>query len=125
VGLEVPLPYRRATTTSREVGQLLNGLRRLLKEDSRERFLASIDGTLRSAEDAQAVLNACAHASDSGASAGEVRSTLNAFATSTRVVVNATRASERELAALARSVAASSEPRREVITPDPIGPSGC
>jgi len=37
----------------------------------------SIDGTLRSLEaDAQAVLNAEAHASDSGASAGEVRSTL-------------------------------------------------
>jgi hypothetical protein len=78
-GLEVPLPYRRGNDNEfREIGQLLNGLRRLLKDDSRGKtFLASIDGTLRSLEaDAQAVLNAEAHASDSGPSAGEVRSTL-------------------------------------------------
>ncbi len=78
-GLEVPLPYRRGNENEfREIGQLLNGLRRLLKDDSRGKtFLASIDGTLRSLEaDAQAVLNAEAHASDAGPSAGEVRSTL-------------------------------------------------
>jgi energy-coupling factor transporter ATP-binding protein EcfA2 len=78
-GLEVPLPYRRGNDNEfREIGQLLNGLRRLLKDDSRGKaFLASIDGTLRSLEaDSQAVLNAEAHASESGASAGEVRSTL-------------------------------------------------
>jgi hypothetical protein len=78
-GLEVPLPYRRGNDNEfREIGQLLNGLRRLLKEDSRGKaFLASIDNTLRSLEaDAQAVLNAEAHASDMGASEGEVRSTL-------------------------------------------------
>ena len=78
-GLEVPLPYRRGNDNEfREIGQLLNGLRRLLKDDSRGKaFLASIDGTLRSLEaDAQAVLNAEAHASDAGPSAGEVRSTL-------------------------------------------------
>jgi energy-coupling factor transporter ATP-binding protein EcfA2 len=78
-GLEVPLPYRRGNENEfREIGQLLNGLRRLLKDDSRGKaFLASIDGTLRSLEaDATAVLNAEAHASDAGPSAGEVRSTL-------------------------------------------------
>ena len=78
-GLEVPLPYRRGNDNEfREIGQLLSGLRRLLKDDSRGKaFLASIDGTLRSLEaDAQAVLNAEAHASDAGPSAGEVRSTL-------------------------------------------------
>ena len=78
-GLEVPLPYRRGNDNEfREVGQLLNGLRRLLKEDSRGKaFLASIDNTLRAIEaDAQSVLNAEAHASDSGASPEEVRSTL-------------------------------------------------
>ncbi|MEO8702127.1 MAG: AAA family ATPase [Kofleriaceae bacterium] len=78
-GLEVPLPYRRGNDNEfREVGQLLNGLRRLLKDDSRGKtFLASIDGRLRSLEaDAQAVLNAESHASDAGPSAGEVRSTL-------------------------------------------------
>ncbi|MBA2538865.1 MAG: hypothetical protein H0V17_04455 [Deltaproteobacteria bacterium] len=78
-GLQVPLPYRRGNDNEfREIGQLLNGLRRLLKDDSRGKtFLASIDGTLRSLEaDAQAVLNAEAHASDTGPSVGEVRSTL-------------------------------------------------
>jgi hypothetical protein len=78
-GLEVPLPYRRGNDNEfREIGQLLSGLRRLLKDDSQgKKFLASIDGTLRSLEaDAQAVLNAEAHASDSGPSTGEVRSTL-------------------------------------------------
>jgi energy-coupling factor transporter ATP-binding protein EcfA2 len=78
-GLEVPLPYRRGNDNEfREIGQLLNGLRRLLKDDSRGKtFLASIDNTLRALEaDAQAVLNAEAHASDAGPSAGEVRSTL-------------------------------------------------
>jgi hypothetical protein len=78
-GLEVPLPYRRGNDNEfREIGQLLNGLRRLLKDDSRGKaFLASIDNTLRSLEaDAQSVLNAEAHASDSGASGEEVRSTL-------------------------------------------------
>jgi energy-coupling factor transporter ATP-binding protein EcfA2 len=78
-GLEAPLPYRRGNENEfREIGQLLNGLRRLLKDDSRGKtFLASIDGTIRSLEaDAQSVLNAEAHASESGASAGEVRSTL-------------------------------------------------
>lgn len=77
-GLEVPLPYRRGNDNEfREVGQLLNGVRRLLKEDSRGKaFLATIDTKLRALEaDAQA-LNAEAHASDQGASAGEVRSTL-------------------------------------------------
>ncbi|MFT3696828.1 MAG: AAA family ATPase [Kofleriaceae bacterium] len=79
-GLEVPLPYRRGNDNEfRETGQLLSGLRRLLKEDSRGKaFLASIDNMLRSLEaDAQSVLNAEAHASDSGASAGEVKSTLD------------------------------------------------
>jgi energy-coupling factor transporter ATP-binding protein EcfA2 len=78
-GLEVPLPYCRGNDNEfREIGQLLNGLRRLLKDDSRGKaFLASIDGTLRSLEaDAQSVLNAEAHASDAGPSTGEVRSTL-------------------------------------------------
>ncbi|MBA3503145.1 MAG: AAA family ATPase, partial [Deltaproteobacteria bacterium] len=58
-GLEVPLAYRRGNDNEfREIGQLLNGLRRSLKDDSRGKtFLASIDGTLRSLEaDAQAVL---------------------------------------------------------------------
>lgn len=79
-GVEVPLPYRRGNDNEfREIGQLLNGLRRLLKEDSRGKaFLGSIDNMLRGLEaDAQAVLNAEAHASDSGASEGEVRSTLD------------------------------------------------
>ena len=65
-GLEVPLPYRRGNDNEfREIGQLLQGLRRLLKDDSRTKaFLASIDGTLRALEaDAQSVLNAEAHAS--------------------------------------------------------------
>ena len=78
-GAEVPLPYRRGNDNEfREIGQLLNGLRRLLKDDSRGKaFLGSIDGKLRALEaDAQAVLNAEAHASDAGPSAGEVRSTL-------------------------------------------------
>ncbi len=78
-GLEVPLPYRRGNDNEfREIGQLLNGLRRLLKDDARGKtFLASIDGRLRALEaDAQAVMNAEAHASDAGPSAGEVRSTL-------------------------------------------------
>ena len=76
-GLEVPLPYRRGNDNEfREIGQLLNGVRRLLKDDAKA-FLASIDGMLRSLEaDAQSVLNAEAHASESGASVGEVRSTL-------------------------------------------------
>lgn len=78
-GLEVPLPYRRGNDNEfREIGQLLSGLRRLLKEDARGKsFLASIDGTLRALEaDAQSVLNAEAHASDAGPSTMEVRSTL-------------------------------------------------
>jgi len=78
-GVEVPLPYRRGNDNEfREIGQLINGLRRLLKDDSRGKaFLASIDNTLRALEaDAQAVLNAESHASDMGASEGEVRSTL-------------------------------------------------
>jgi hypothetical protein len=78
-GLEVPLPYRRGNDNEfREIGQLLNGLRRLLKDDGRSKaFLAGIDSTLRSLEaDAQAVLNAESHASDQGPSTMEVRSTL-------------------------------------------------
>jgi energy-coupling factor transporter ATP-binding protein EcfA2 len=78
-GLEVPLPYRRGNDNEfREVGTLLNGLRRLLKEDSKGKaFLASIDTTLRALEaDAQSVLNVEAHASEAGASSAEVRSTL-------------------------------------------------
>ena len=78
-GLEVPLPYRRGNDNEfREIGQLIAGLRRLLKEDSRgKQFLAAIDPELRALEaDAQSVLNAEAHASDQGASTMEVRSTL-------------------------------------------------
>jgi len=78
-GLEVPLPYKRGNDNEfREIGQLIAGLRRLLKEDSRGKaFLAAIDGDLRALEaDAQSVLNAEAHASDQGASTMEVRSTL-------------------------------------------------
>jgi energy-coupling factor transporter ATP-binding protein EcfA2 len=79
-GLEVPLPYRRGNDNEfREIGTLLMGLRRLLKDDSKgKQFLAAIDPTLRSLEaDAQSVLNAEAHASDSaGPSSMEVRSTL-------------------------------------------------
>lgn len=78
-GLEVPLPYKRGNENEfREVGTLLNGLRRLLKEDSKgKQFLAAIDGTLRSLEaDAQSVLNVEAHASEAGASSSEVESTL-------------------------------------------------
>lgn len=78
-GLEVPLPYRRGNDNEfREIGQLISGLRRLLKDDSRGKaFLAAIDGDLRALEaDAQSVLNAEAHASDQGASTMEVRSTL-------------------------------------------------
>ncbi len=78
-GLEVPLPYRRGNDNEfREIGQLLSGLRRLLKDDSRGKaFLAQIDGDLRSLEaDAQSVLNAEAHASDQGASTMEIRTTL-------------------------------------------------
>lgn len=79
-GLEVPLPFRRGNDNEfREIGQLLQGLRRLLKEDSKgKQFLASIDNMLRALEaDAQSVLNAEAHASESGASTLEVRSTLD------------------------------------------------
>jgi hypothetical protein len=78
-GLEVPLPYRRGNDNEfREIGQLISGLRRLLKDDSRgKQFLAAIDNDLRALEaDAQSVLNAEAHASDQGASTMEVRSTL-------------------------------------------------
>ena len=78
-GLEVPLPYRRGNDNEfREIGQLMSGLRRLLKDDSRGKtFLAAIDPTLRALEaDAQSVLNAEAHASDAGPSTMEVRSTL-------------------------------------------------
>jgi hypothetical protein len=79
-GLEVPLPYRRGNDNEfREIGQLISGLRRLLKDDSRgKQFLAAIDNELRALEaDAQSVLNAEAHASDQGASTQEVRSTLD------------------------------------------------
>jgi hypothetical protein len=80
-GLEVPLPYRRGNENEfREIGPLLNGLRRLLKDDSKGKaFLASIDGMLRALEaDAQSVLNAEAHSSESsGPSTGEVRTTLD------------------------------------------------
>ncbi len=78
-GLEVPLPYRRGNDNEfREIGQLISGLRRLLKDDSRgKQFLAAIDNDLRAIEaDAQSVLNAEAHASDQGASTMEVRTTL-------------------------------------------------
>jgi energy-coupling factor transporter ATP-binding protein EcfA2 len=78
-GLEVPLPYRRGNDNEfREIGQLISGLRRLLKEDSRgKQFLAAIDNDLRAIEaDAQSVLNAEAHASEQGASTMEVRTTL-------------------------------------------------
>jgi hypothetical protein len=78
-GLEVPLPYRRGNDNEfREIGQLISGLRRLLKDSSQGKaFLAAIDPNLRALEaDAQSVLNAEAHASDQGASTMEVRSTL-------------------------------------------------
>ncbi len=78
-GLEVPLPYRRGNDNEfREIGQLISGLRRLLKDTSQGKaFLAAIDTSLRALEaDAQSVLNAEAHASDQGASTMEVRSTL-------------------------------------------------
>jgi hypothetical protein len=75
-GLEVPLPYKRGNDNElRDVGTLVAGLRRLLKEESKGKaFLAAIDGTLRSLEaDAQSVLNVEAHASEAGASSAEVR----------------------------------------------------
>jgi recombinational DNA repair ATPase RecF len=83
-GLEVPLPYRRGNDNEfREIGQLMSGLRRLLKDDSRgKQFLAAIDPDLRAIEaDAQSVLNTEAHASDQGASTQEVRSTLERLRT--------------------------------------------
>ena len=78
-GLEVPLPYRRGNENEfREIAELMSGLRRLLKDDSKgKQFLAGIDNTLRALEaDAQSVLNAEAHASEQGPSTMEVRSTL-------------------------------------------------
>ena len=78
-GLEVPLPYRRGNDNEfREIAELMSGLRRLLKDDSKgKQFLAAIDPTLRALEaDAQAVLNTEAHASEAGASSMEIRSTL-------------------------------------------------
>lgn len=77
-GLEVPLPYRRGNDNElREVGSLLGGLRRLLKENSKGKaLLAAIDGQLRALEADSQVLNVEAHASEAGASSAEVRSTL-------------------------------------------------
>lgn len=78
-GLEVPLPYKRGNDNEfREVGSLLNGLRRALKEDSKGKaFLGAIDTKLRALEaDAQSAFNVEAHASEAGASSEEVRSAL-------------------------------------------------
>lgn len=76
--LEAPLPFRRGTNNERrEATELLNGLRRVLKDKARE-FKAELEPLLKKLDgDLQAALNVEAHAGSGHSSTSEINAAID------------------------------------------------